>query len=112
MLNYRGSKDPIRYFQDRKILSTIEKRALDFELDDDIIAEIERQFRGRGQDYSSELINKIGLNKSRNKQIVDELLYLYENKIPTIVFACSVQHAKMLSAFLNMQNIPNSLVYG
>lgn len=112
VLNYRGSKDPIRYFQDRKILSTIEKRALDFELDDDIIAEIERQFRGRGQDYSSELINKIGLNKSRNKQIVDELLYLYENKIPTIVFACSVQHAKMLSAFLNMQNIPNSLVYG
>ena len=37
---------------------------------------------------------------------------LYTTKTPTIVFACSVEHAKMLSAMLTLEGIPNSLVVG
>ena len=41
-----------------------------------------------------------------------KLRELYILKIPTIVFACSVDHARMLSAMLTLEEIPNSLVVG
>ena len=31
---------------------------------------------------------------------------------PTIVFACSVKHAQLLSAMLTLEDIPNAVVYG
>ena len=41
-----------------------------------------------------------------------KLRLLHSDKTPTIVFACSVEHAKMLSAMLTLEEIPNSLVIG
>lgn len=110
--NYRGSKDPIKYFQENGYLSTIEKKTLEYELDNDILLEIKKELNNDKDKYSDDLIRKISLNKSRNFKIIDEIRELDKNKIPTIVFACSVQHAKLLSAFLKILNIKNSLVYG
>ena len=110
--NYRGSKDPIRYFQENGYLSTIEKKTLEYELDNNILLEIKKELNNNKDKYSDNLIRKISLNKSRNFKIIDEMRELDKNKIPTIVFACSLQHAKLLSAFLKILNIKNSLVYG
>ena len=52
------------------------------------------------------------INKERNNEIIKKLRKLHLEKIPTIVFACSVDHAKMLSAMLSLEEIPNSLVLG
>ena len=41
---------------------------------------------------------------------MEKLRTLYNEKVPTIVFACSVPHAKMLSAMLTLEGIDNSLV--
>lgn len=110
--NYSGSRDPIRYFQENHYLSFIDKEILDFDVDDDIKNELIKEL-GKNSDYFSEaLVNKIALNKSRNLKIVERLKELNEKKIPTIVFACTLEHAKMLSAFLKLINIDNSLVYG
>ena len=43
---------------------------------------------------------------------MQKLRELHVEKVPTIVFACSVEHAKMLSAMLTLEGIPNSLVIG
>ena len=43
---------------------------------------------------------------------MEKLRALHEEHVPTIVFACSVEHAKMLSAMLTLEGIQNSLVLG
>lgn len=110
--NYRGSKDPIKYFQEHNYLSRILIEPLKFELDKVTYEKLKKEFMGKNDDYSDALLREIGLNKSRNKIIVEKLQELNRNNIPTIVFACSVQHAKMLSAFLRILDIDNSLVVG
>ena len=110
--NYSGSKEVIPYFQDQKILARLKRKILEFELDSELKNNLRVELKKTREDYSEELLEKIGLNKARNTKIVEELRQLNENGVPTIVFACSLQHAQMLSAFLKILNIPNALVYG
>ena len=110
--NYSGSKDPIRYFQDNGYLSFIKKENLDYEVDEAIKADLLKELGKAGEYFSDDLINQIAFNKSRNLKIVEKLRELNDKKIPTIVFACTLEHAKMLSAFLKLIDIENSLVYG
>lgn len=110
--NYRGSKDPIGYFQERGILSKLQREELDYQLSLDILEKLEKQINNNRDEYSDDLIKEIAVNKSRNMKIIEKLKILNEKKIPTIVFSCSLQHAKMLSAYLKMIDIPNSLVHG
>lgn len=110
--NYRGSKDPIRYFQEQGYLSNIEKQMLEFEIDPKVLIQLKKELQNDNENYSDNLVKKISLSKARNDKIIEELVKLNKEQIPTIVFACSLQHAKLLSAFLTMLNIENSLVYG
>lgn len=110
--NYQGSKEPITYFQENKYLAKLEREMLEFNLDPDIYEKLRKEYSSKDEDYSDELLKEISLNKSRNTMIVNRLYSLNKDRVPTIVFACSLQHAKMLSAFLKMQNIENSLVHG
>ena len=110
--NYQGSKDPIRFFQENQYLSFIDKEILDFHVDEATKAEIARELRNSSETFSSDLVNRIAMNKARNLKIVERLRSLNEQGTPTIVFACSLAHAKMLSAFLKLIEIDNSLVYG
>lgn len=110
--NYQGSKEPIKYFQENRYLAKINKQSIDFTPTKDIIEMIKKELKNNDENYSSVLIEKVASNKTRNLKIVEKLKELNEDNIPTIVFACSVQHAKMLSAFLKLLEIPNSLVYG
>ena len=111
--NYSGSKEVIPYFQDQRILARLKRKVLDYDLDPSLISRLRAELKKEGyNDYSDELLKKIGLNQARNTKIVEELRKLDEEGIPTIVFACSLQHAQLLSAFLKILNINNSLVYG
>lgn len=105
-------RDVIGYFQDRKILSKLIKEPLEYEVNNDLLEKLKKEFYSNREDYSPELITQIAANKSRNSVILNRLKELNTQGKPTIVFACSLDHAKMLSAFLNIENIPNSLVYG
>ena len=110
--NYSGSKEPIKYFQENGYLAVMNKELLNYEVDPEVVAELKKEFKSDKEKYSDKLIEKISLNISRNNKIIEKLQRLNDNKIPTIVFACSLQHAKLLSAFLKLQNIQNSLIYG
>ena len=110
--NYPGIKEVIPFFQDQKILARLNRKVLEYDLEPSLLKELRVELKKVSDDYSDDLIEKIGLNQARNAKIVEELRRLDEEGIPTIVFACSLQHAQLLSAFLKILNINNSLVYG
>lgn len=110
--NSSATTDVIRYFQQRKILSVLIKEQLDYEVSPDLIESLRRETASRREEYTDSLITKLATNKARNTVILNRLRELNRQGKPTIVFACSLDHAKMLSAFLNIENIPNSLIYG
>lgn len=110
--NYPGSKEVIPYFQDQQILARLKRKVLDFEIDAELKKALKDELRKTREDYSDALLEAIGRNRARNTKIVEELNQLYKDGIPTIVFACSLQHAQMLSAFLKILSIPNALIYG
>lgn len=110
--NSSATTDVIRYFQQRSILSVLIKEQLDYEVSADLIESLRRETASRREEYTDSLITKLATNKARNTVILNRLRELNRQGKPTIVFACSLDHAKMLSAFLNIENIPNSLIYG
>ena len=114
-INTPAEKDVIRYFQNRGVLSKIKKEELVYEegLSDAEINKIRIVATANGyDDFSKTVLEKIGKNKSRNLRIMQRLRELNRDKIPTIVFACSVQHGQLLSAMLTLEDIPNALVIG
>lgn len=111
-LNVKKADNIIEYFQERGFLSKLEKEELEFTPSQEIIDALKSQLNNNSEDYTPELIKKIATNKQRNLTILQKLRELNNKKIPTILFACSVDHAKMLSSYLSLEDIPNSLVYG
>lgn len=107
-------RDVIKYFQDRGILSKLKRTPLSYgELTDAEIQSLKIHMKSNGyRDVSDDFLKIIAMNKKRNSVIVNKLIDLNNEHIPTIVFACSVEHGKMLSAALTMQGIKNGHVFG
>lgn len=114
-LNSVAEKNIIRYFQNRRILSKIkvEKLTYQTEFTNTELEVLSADLALMGyEDYTKKQLKILAINKNRNFRIITKLRELYNQKIPTIVFACSVDHAKMLSSMLTLEEIPNSLVLG
>lgn len=114
-LNNAAEKNIIRNFQERKILSKIRVERLTYNKDfsDSELKILSREIEDKGfsdSDYSNDQLKILAENKSRNKKIMEKLRALHKDNIPTIIFACSVPHARMLSAMLTLDGIDNSLV--
>ena len=112
-LNTSTDENVIKYFQNRKILSKMTKKTLEYQ--SQFTAEelkILNQTVSSDKDYSAKQLEILALCKERNKKIMMELRVLQSEQKPTIVFACSVLHAKMISAMLTLEEIPNALVIG
>jgi len=116
-LNTVAEENIIHYFQERRILSKIfvEKLTYKTNFSDDELKTLSKEIENMGfdeNDFSSNQLKIFAENKDRNKEIMKKLRILYGEKVPTIVFACSVSHARMLSAMLTLEGINNSLVVG
>ncbi len=116
-LNSVAEENIIKYFQERRILSKITPERLTYKKDfsESDLAILGTALRDLGyseKEYTDKQLEVLATNKSRNTAIMQKLRSLHIEKIPTIVFACSVDHAKMLSAMLTLEGIPNSLVVG
>lgn len=116
-LNSVAEENIISYFQRRKILSRICIERLNYQTD---FTELELNELNRAiqaldfedADYTKKQLKILARNADRNRRILQRLRELNREAVPTIVFACSVNHAKMLSAMLSLEEIPNSLVIG
>lgn len=116
-LNSVAEKNIIKYFQERKILSKIMAERLTYkkEFTENELRILSSALKDLGYDekeYTAKHLEVLAENKNRNTAIMQKLRTLHTEKIPTIVFACSVDHAKMLSAMLTLEGISNSLVVG
>ncbi len=112
-LNTITDENIIKYFQSRKILSKIIKKTLEYQNQftaDEL--KILNQTVASDKDYSAKQLEILARCKERNKRIMIELRSLHSEQKPTIVFACSVLHAKMISAMLTIEEISNTLVIG
>ncbi len=113
--NTVSTTNVIAYFQKRKILSKLKKEQLTYEesFSEKDLAKIKVSMTNNGYtDFSSTALEIIGKNRSRNRAIMVKLRELSAEGTPTIVFACSVAHAKLLSYMLKLEDIPNALVIG
>ena len=107
-------QDTIKYFQDRGVLAKLKRTPLKYgQLRSEEIAKLKTHMTRNGyRDITEEFLKVIALNKKRNTVIINKLIELNNEHIPTIVFACSVEHGKMLSAALTMHGIKNGHVFG
>ena len=106
--------DIIKYFQDKGILAKINRTPLTYgELTSSEISALKVHMTSNGyRDITEDFLKMIAINKRRNAVIVNKLIDLNNGHIPTIVFACSVEHGKMLSAVLTIQGIKNGHIFG
>lgn len=114
-LNHHLEDNVIRYFQDTHILARIKKEQLTYkeQFTPDQLRKIKVRMIENGYvDFSKTALEIISKNRSRNKAILDKLRELSTEHVPTIVFACSVAHAKLLSFMLSLEDIPNALILG
>lgn len=116
-LNTIAEENIIKYFQERRILAKMQPERLSYrkEFTSVQLRVLSGALRDLGydeQEYTDEQLKILAMNKARNMAILKRLRELNVEKIPTIVFACSVDHAKMLSAMLTLEEIQNSLVLG
>lgn len=116
-LNAVAEENIIAYFQRRHILSRINTQRLQYqsEFSESELRTLNRVIQEmdfENIDYTPAQLRILASNADRNRVIMEKLRTLNNDSIPTIVFACSVNHAKMLSAMLTVEGIPNSLVIG
>ena len=114
-LNHPNEKNIIRYFQYAKILSKLKKEQLTYPetFSEEELRKIKASMTNHGYvDFSKTALEIIGKNRSRNTAIMNKLRQLAVEQVPTIVFACSVAHAKLLSLMLTLEDIPNAVVLG
>lgn len=116
-LNKEEEENIIKYFQKRHILAKMTAKRLRYQttFSEQELQKINHTISSLEldeTDFSPEQLKIFAMNKARNKVIMENLRQLYSDGIPTIVFACSVSHAKMLSAMLSLEDIPNSMVVG
>lgn len=107
--------DVIKYFQNRGILAKIIKEQLTYEenISDSEIEKIRIIATDNGyDDFSRSTLEMIGRNKKRNQRILSRLIQLNEERKPTIVFACSVKHGRLLSSMLRLKGVSNALIIG
>ncbi len=114
-INTEAEQDVIKYFQNRGVLAKIHKEELTYpeSLSDEEIRKIQVIAYDNGyDDFSRSTLEMIGRNRSRNLRIMQKLRELNGKGVPTIVFACSVKHAQLLSSMLSIEDIPNALIIG
>ena len=116
-LNTVAETNIIKYFQERRILARMLPQRLTYHQDfsEQELQTLSGALRDLGYDdkeYTADQLKILARNKGRNLAIMKQLRQLQIEKKPTIVFACSVDHAKMLSAMLTLEGILNSLVLG
>jgi superfamily II DNA or RNA helicase len=113
--NIKDNDDIVLYFQKRHILAKLKRKPLTYaeKLSDGELKLLKIKAMENGyDDYTDEFLKVIGRNKSRNIAILNEIIRLNSENMPTIVFACSVEQGALLSTALTLKGVNNACVFG
>lgn len=103
--------DPISYLQDNDYLSNITRFKVSTDITIDLTPE-ERASIGTFFEIPPRVLLALSKDDQRNAIIIKEIAKLCENKCQVIVFACSVEHAHLLSEVLMLRGISSRCVDG
>ncbi|MBM7562512.1 DEAD/DEAH box helicase [Fusibacter tunisiensis] len=107
--NPKYCENPLNYFKDEGYLSKVNhivyKTGIEYQLSDDELEELSKI----NAEYTQAFLKEHANDSARNKLIIERLLKIKENK-PTLVYACTVEHAKFLSAMMNSFNRKSAFI--
>jgi DNA repair protein RadD len=72
----------------------------------------EKAYQGTHLDFPDSLLERAGMDEKRNRSIVNAVVKQARAGKQCIVFACSVDHAKLIAALTGMKNVPSCCVTG
>ena len=94
------SSNPLEYFKEHKYLAKVNhiiyRSNIEYKLTDEEI-----KYLKENGEYSQSHLKKLASDDNRNALIIKRLLKIEKNSL-TLVYACTVEHAKFLSTMLNI----------
>lgn len=107
-LGQQYENDPLRYFREQEFLAKprhiVFKSGLEYELSEEESNQYEKF-----NDFPPGFLKKLANDKKRNLQIIQRLLKI-PKEYSTLVYACTVKHAHLLSMLLNENGRPAGVV--
>lgn len=111
-INVPGYDDPFEFLTSEGYLSEPEFQNLDMNLrilTDELVQELEGL--SRGQEYPSEVLDQLAENDIRNLKIINKIQELIKEGHKRIIFfATTVDHARIISAILQSQDIESAVI--
>lgn len=109
--NNNDLSDPIGYLQDLGYLAKINRRRVPTNIQLDLTPN-EIEYLERFLDLPSSVLLRLGENQQRNALIISEIARLNDEGFTVIVFACSVEHARMLADLCRIRGIMSRSIDG
>lgn len=104
-------EDPIAYLQEHQYLSNIIRKRIPTDITIDLTPD-ERKSVSEFFEIPPRVLIELSKNDQRNALIIREVAKLQENDHQTILFACSVEHAHLITELLMMRGIPARCIDG
>lgn len=96
--------DPINYLQEHEFLAKVSRRKVPTDIDVDLTP-AEREHFERFFDFPASALIRLGEDQQRNALIVSEIARMNDEGFTVIIFACSVEHARMLADLCRIRGI-------
>lgn len=103
--------NPIGYLQEQDFLAKIHRRKIPTNIDIDLTPQ-EKEHLERFLELPLSVISKLGESQKRNALIISEIARLNDEGYTVIVFACSVEHARMLADLCRIRGIMSRSIDG
>ncbi len=97
-----GSKDPLTALREMGVLARLKRIRIDSPGQVSVL-EQEKRFLEEFFDFPQSLLDRLSKDVQRNLLIVSTIVEQIKNGRPTIVFACSVEHSKLIAALVTLK---------
>jgi DNA repair protein RadD len=109
-LEVEGYANPVEYLQDEGYLAKAEYVRLEVPGTNIDLSEKELEAIRLGFDLPESALKRVGSDSARNLLIVSRILAEWTPGRKILVFACSVEHARLLSAVLRLKGCPAACI--
>ena len=106
-----GNKDAITALRALGVLANIKRTIIKNPKQYDL-THAESKYLGEFFDFPQSVLDRLGRDEHRNLMVAAEVIEQVKQKKQAIVFACSVEHAKLLSAIIAMEGVRSCSVTG
>ena len=102
-------KDPIKFLQRKGILSKVNRVESNAGVNVSL-TEKEKEIFEFEAELSTTILKRLARDEKRNEIITNIVLNEIKNGNPTLIFACSVEHAKLLSILISVAGFPSASI--